>query len=477
MKHPNEAILPRFLAPGEDWSALVDRVSAIGAARDRPLYRELISSGSFVPAGQILRGAGRASQVLYNCFVTAVQPGEAADDVARRVTKWTADGAGVGVNLDALARTVREKGGELESVVRTIAASQQGLWDLGVRRTATMITLSLEDPDALRIARLLTSGPQFRHLNLGILVRDNQMQAMVHDETAPAAILRALASQAWVTGNPGLIFIDSVRRDHPFPEVVDACNPCAEQFLAPEEGCNLGSLNLSSFVVDDAVDWAAFDDAVAMAVRYLDDVVSVSEFPSAKARELAQQRRRIGLGIMGFATALGRLRIPYGSAESISLAREWGVRLKRVAEATSRELARDRGAAPAVAKRRRNSHLLSIAPTGAVSLLWRVSSGIEPYFDRAIANESLQVHFPDVFAGVERFAEDVAAPDQIEITAAWQESVDGGISKTVNLPETATVADVLTVFRNSWSSGCKAISVFRTNSRPAAISRLGMQPL
>ncbi len=442
---------------------IVERVASIGSASDRAIYRELLLSRRLVPGGQILRGAGCEGAVLYNCFVTGVGAVETVAEIAARITRWTRLGAGVGVNLDAIAFRERAAGRGVCDAIDAIALSQHGLWNEGIRRTATMVTLSLRDPEVVAAAALMTQAPHMRHLNLGVVVRDSDLREQ-------AAALDVLARTIWRTGNPGFLFIDRIQKDHLFGETVLACNPCGEQFLAEEEGCNLASVNLAAFVNGRDFDFETFRETVAVAVRFLDDVVEASAYPSEQTRVMAMRRRRIGLGVLGFATALHHLGIPYGSVESIQFANQLAVALREAAEVASIALAGTRGAYPDdPSGSRRNSHLLSIAPTGAISMLWEVSSGIEPMFGDVILKGDISVDFRT--GGVHRplRGHEVPSVGHIAILSAWQAQVDGGISKTVNLPEQASTQDVRAVIDLAHAEGCKGVSIFRDNSRAPAI--------
>ena len=448
---------------------------SIGTGSDRGTYRELIGKGILVPAGQILRGAGLRSRVLHNCFVTSSEAGEPVDQVAARITRWTELGAGVGINLDALFAEARHTLTPTTDVVLAIARSQQRLWEKGVTRTATMITLGVEDPDAGAVANMLATVPICRHLNLSVLVGDDDM---AHFAEAGQAgnwpdPLGSLASVAWRTGNPGLLFTDRIARDHLFEEPVLACNPCAEQHLAAEEGCALASLNLGALCEGDHFDWPGLRDAAQAAVRFLDDVIEAAEYPDARTARRAAERRRVGIGVMGFATALHALDLEYGSSESVKLATDLAEAIRAAATDESMRLASARGVFPdiraALLPPRRNSHLLSIAPTGAISLLWAVSSGIEPYFALRVAKETLEVFYPTRGKRRPKTAHTIPPRVHVELLSAWQAAVDGGISKTVNLPEQATVSDVCRIFAAAWRSGCKGISVFRAGCRIPAV--------
>ena len=460
---PNLRILNRFASAGETWPSLVARVASIGRQRDRGDYQQFIGAGLLVPGGQILRGAGHPNSVLYNCFVTGLGAHEDANTLAARISRWTRLGAGVGVNLDSLAARERASGRTICAAIETIARSQHQLWLKGITRTATMVTLSLSDPEVRSAARLLTTAEHFRHLNLGVLLSDDELHT-------PLPVLNDLANTAWATGNPGFLFIDRVRKDHQFPDTVRACNPCGEQFLSDEEGCNLASLNLAAFVSQGDFDWDTFRQAIHVAIRFLDDVVDASAFPSRMTGEMALRRRRIGLGVLGFASALHSLDIDYGSPDSIRLADEIALTMRQTAETTSASLARDRGAYLECTKgNRRNSHLLSVAPTGAISLIWRVSSGIEPFFGNSINKGDLSIDFGTHGCRQPLRGPEVPAASHIKILAAWQRHVDGGISKTINMPEPSSVHEIKGAIGDAWRQGCKGISIFRETSRPAAI--------
>ena len=441
------SILPRLTRPAESFHDAVARIAdALGGSERAELGRAL-GDGRIVPGGQIWRGAGIADAVLYNCFVTAPGREESEIELARRITEWTARGCGVGVDLTEYA----QRAGGLRHVCECIGASQQRLWDRGVRRTATMATVDAAAVGVAEVAVRLAQ-PHLRHLNMGVLASDRAMRD-ARDQLdsgggSQAARMRELASAAWHTGNPGLVFVDRVNVGHPFAERITACNPCAEQHLASEEGCNLTSLNIAAFVRGGRLAYDEVEEAAAMALRLLDRAVDASAFPSAAAERLARRRRRVGLGVLGFATALGRLGVAYDDPEAVGVADEVGAALRRGAERASAELADRHGPfaewRDTTLPRRRNAYLLSVAPTGAISRLWRVSAGIEPALD----------------------AEPASWESQLAVVAALQRHVDGGISKTVLLPTRASIGTVLDVMLAAWDLGLKGISVFRLGSRP-----------
>ena len=367
----NAALLGRFARPDEDWPSLVRRVASLSGTESAAVA-ELIDGGTFVPGGQILRGAGNASAILYNSYVVGADREETAEGIAQRITAWTRKGCGIGINITPLLNTyagnVRSA---LDDIVNLIGYSQQTLWAEGVRRTATMLNLEFGVPGIPEISRRIAHNPSLRHLNIGVILTDAVLEIAARPERSLERTgLQALAQAAWECGNPGLIFTDRVNKDHPFPsEVLNACNSCAEQFLLPNEGAPLGSVNLPAFVEPAGFDFSRFRAVVRLAVRFLNDVIDATAYPSDEARALAKRRRRIGLGVMGYDTALRSLGLSYDTGEALALGEELAWHLADAANEESRALARLHGPFDdfpfsELRTARRNCALLSLAPTG-----------------------------------------------------------------------------------------------------------------
>lgn len=207
-----------------------------------------------------------------------------------------------------------------------------------------------------------------------------------------------LVDKAWQSGDPGIIFLDRINRDNPTPAQgeIESTNPCGEQPLLPYEACNLGSLNLSSFFVpghldetnpaDRGIDWAGLERTIALAVRFLDNVVDASQFPLERIAEQVRRNRKIGLGVMGWADLLYQLRIPYDSADAITLAERImdfiETRGRRLPSSSRRNAGPSRPtkrpSIPPKASALRNATITTIAPTGTLSILAGCSSGVEP---------------------------------------------------------------------------------------------------
>ena len=353
------------------------------------------------------------------------------------------------------------------------------------------------------------------------------------EKTVPAAELwNEICESAWKTGDPGVVFMDRVWETAPNPQLgrIETSNPCGEEFLENYGNCCLGSINLDRHVIDGDVDWTELERTVRDSVRFLDDVIEVNEFPLSKLREVNLATRRIGLGVMGWADMLLRMNIPYDSQEALSLADRLGEYILQTAWDESARLADERGPYPefegSALKQRgmkpvRNSSVVTIAPTGTISRIAGCSSGIEPHFAIAWWSnvlwedqegtsqrlldaptsvwESLQEKLgdaDDVRAVLELVADNPAKAEAIleehgidpssfrtamgispeahvRMQAAWQGHVTNSVSKTINLPNSATIQDVRDSYQLAWELGCKAVTVYRDGSKSMQVLETG----
>ncbi|OPX23922.1 MAG: ribonucleoside-diphosphate reductase, adenosylcobalamin-dependent [Planctomycetales bacterium 4484_123] len=325
-----------------------------------------------------------------------------------------------------------------------------------------------------------------------------------------------IVQRAHASGEPGLCFIDRVNADNPTPALgrIEATNPCGEQPLLDYEACNLGSVNLGRFVRGGRFDEDSFRRVVRLAVRFLDDVIDVNNYLAEPIRRMCLGNRKVGLGVMGFADALMMMGLSYDSDEAVAFGRRAAQVLMEEALSASAELAEQRGPFPNFTGSRwdkpgarplRNAALTTVAPTGTISMIAGCSGGIEPVFAlafwrnvlggqrllevNAVFRAALQQRglwseeLAGRLAGGERLADVVTLPAElrgvfitahevpparhVQMQAAFQEHIDGAISKTVNLPADATAADVDAVFRQAYDSGCKGVTVYRHGCRPA----------
>jgi ribonucleoside-diphosphate reductase alpha chain len=338
----------------------------------------------------------------------------------------------------------------------------------------------------------------------------------------PAAeIFAAVVQAAWETGDPGLLFLDTVNRANPTPQAgaIEATNPCGEVPLLPYESCNLGSIHLAHMLRGDGagVDWDRLRAAVRLAVRFLDDVIEVNRYPVPDVDRATRANRRIG--VMGFAELLIRRGVPYDSDEAVRLAEDVAAAIADEARRASAALARERGAFPNWGGSRleaagpiRNAAQTAIAPTGTISIIAGTTPSIEPLFALAYRRahvlggrilEEVNSLFLDAAArrgldmgtivprvlehgrleAVDEVPEDlvrlfataldIPAARHLEIQAAFQRHVDNSVSKTINLPQTAIPQDIAWIYDRAWELGLKGITVYRFRSKATQVIELG----
>jgi ribonucleoside-diphosphate reductase alpha chain len=336
---------------------------------------------------------------------------------------------------------------------------------------------------------------------------------------------------AWRTGDPGMVFLDRINASpaNPTPEIgmIEATNPCGEQPLLPNEACNLGSLNVSKFARQSesgewAIDWDEMERVIRLSVRFLDDVIEMNPYPLPEIDATVKANRRIGLGIMGWADLLFMLGIPYDSDGAVELGSRLMAFVKEKSHDQSTKLAEERGPFPnwshSIYKHgrpMRNSTVTTIAPTGTISMISGCSSGVEPIFalafehrvkqsdgervltfvnetfdriarDRAFHSDALMTEIarrgtlhgipgvPEDAARVFRTAHDIGFEWHVRHQAAFQRSTDNGVSKTINLPNDASEADVARAYQLAWELGCLGITVFRDGCKGEQVLNIGV---
>ena len=302
------------------------------------------------------------------------------------------------------------------SFMKVFDVATEAIKQGGTRRGANMGLCSVSHPDIELFITAKQIPGRLENFNLSVMVPDGFMAAVAADgpwelinprdrqvtRTLPARELMAkLVASAHASGEPGLVFGDAINRSNPTPAlgVLEATNPCGEQPLLPYESCTLGSLVLPRLLRGGKLDYAALEEAAALGVRFLDDVLEVNRYPLLPVAKASRLTRKIGLGVMGFADLLLDLGLPYDSPQAVEMGREIMARLATAARAASIDLARVRGNFPAFPlsrlrkeglTRMRNATVTTIAPTGTLSLLMGCSSGIEPHFALAFTRRVLE---------------------------------------------------------------------------------------
>ncbi|MGE5194578.1 MAG: adenosylcobalamin-dependent ribonucleoside-diphosphate reductase, partial [Deltaproteobacteria bacterium] len=386
------------------------------AARFETAFFELLSSLEFLPNSPTLMNAGTPIGQLSACFVLPVEDSMVEIfDSLKLMALIQQSGGGTGFSFsrlrprgDLVATTGGTASGPV-SFMRIFDCATENIRQGGKRRGANMGVLRADHPDILEFIDAKLDGRSFQNFNLSVGVTDAFMQA-VDNETpftlrhprsgqpvhaVPAAeIMRRITDAAWKTGDPGLIFLDTINRANPTPDVgaIAATNPCGEVPLLPYEACNLGSINLSRMLRQErkayAIDWDKLGRTVPLAIRFLDDVIEVGRWPAPQIAEQVHGNRKVGLGVMGFAELLICLGIPYASNDAVALAGDVMRFIEDQATAASAELAAERGVFPnwdrsiyaPQGKRLRNATRTSVAPTGTIGIIAGTSASIEPLF-------------------------------------------------------------------------------------------------
>lgn len=332
-------------------------------------------------------------------------------------------------------------------------------------------------------------------------------------------VFERIVAQTWKTGDPGLLFLDRIHTDNPVPALgeIEGVSGCGEQMLLSYESCNLGSINLARMLTSDrshaaVVDYAKLTQTIRVAVRFLDDVIDVNTYPLPQIASATLRTRKIGLGVMGFADMLILMGIPYDSEAAVALADRLMGFINHEAHRASSALARQRGVFPAykgsVYDRSsgvlmRNASCTTIAPTGTISLIAGCSNGIEPlfalvYMRRIMEGKSLlevnaefirqaretSLHTNEIVVQLAQgisleqirdipqemkrlfvTAPEIKADWHVRMQAAFQCNVDNAVSKTVNLPNSATLQDVASIYMQAYDMGLKGITIYRDGSR------------
>lgn len=519
-----------FKASRDQWEAFAEK------------FYNMMARLDFLPNSPTLMNAGRPLGQLSACFVLPVE--DSLDSIFEAI-KYTAlihkSGGGTGFNFsklrprgDIVFSTSGVASGPV-SFMKVFDAATEAIKQGGKRRGANMGILNVDHPDIEEFIRAKSTPGVLTNFNLSVALTEefftylrkeepfpliNPRTQKVVKKVSPAELLHLLCQSAWETGDPGVIFLDTINRYNPTPHLgeLTATNPCGEQPLLPYESCNLGSINLSNFVREGQIDWGRLREVVHLAVRFLDDVIEVNRFPIPQIARITTLNRKIGLGVMGFADMLIKLRISYAEERASELAERIMKFLSEESLQASMELAEERGAFPAFPgslwdrkgfKPLRNATTTTIAPTGTLSLIAGVSSSIEPlfglYYERKTLDRVVIKEFHPLFERVleeegyaqreiEKLKEEIKEKGMISKTSlkeplkrlflsafeippevhlsiqrAFQKYTHNAVSKTINLPPQATPEDVKKIYLTAYEWGLKGVTVYRYGSKPEQV--------
>jgi len=550
--------------PEEMWDRLARAMASVEAPEKRQewteKFRYILDDWKLVPGGRIAAGADASDELtLFNCYVIP-SPKDSRAGIMKTLSEMTeimSRGGGVGINLSSLRprrAIVRGVNGSSSGAVSwgglfsyTTGLIEQG----GSRRGALMLMLNDWHPDLLDFITVKTKMGLVTNANLSVCISNAFMEAVKKDldwnlefpdTTDPEYdeiwngdlpawkklgkktvvyrtykardIWHTIIESAWKSAEPGVVFMEyynQMSNSWYFNPII-CTNPCGEQGLPAWGVCNLSAINLSKFYDEEKQDvaWDELGKVVRYSVRFLDNVIDKTPYHFPENEQNQKKERRIGLGTMGLAELLIRLKIRYGSPESLEFLDKLYGFIAKEAYLASAEIAGEKGSFGAFDRDKffqsgfmknmvreypevgaaikkhgmRNVTVLTQAPTGSTGTMVGTSTGIEPYFafeyyrqsrlglDKQyvpIAQEWREKHpgepLPDYFVT----AMDLTAEDHIRVQAAIQRWVDSSISKTANCPADFTIEETKKLYELAFELGCKGVTIYRDGSRDTQV--------
>lgn len=502
-------------------------------------FYNLLSDLKFLPNSPTLMNAGCKDGQLSACFVLPIEDSlESIFTTLKNAALVHQSGGGTGFNFSNL----RPKGDMVSSTCGTSSgpvafmkvydAVTECVKQGGKRRGANMGILNINHPDIENFIGSKSSKKNIENFNISIGITDDFMKAvekksnwkLVNPHTnkvvktiSATSLWDQIVYEAWRTGDPGLLFTDAINRANPTPKSgrMESTNPCGEVPLLDYESCNLGSINLSKMVMrkdqEYEIDWEELSRTIKLAIRFLDNIITVNHYLLPEIEAVTLANRKIGLGVMGWAELLILLDIPYASKKAIALGGKLMRFIKQDSYRASKELAKERGVFPEWKNSiyfpndlMRNATCNSIAPTGTISVIADTSYSIEPLFALAykrvgILNNKMQIEINALFVKKMKelnlwnhelekevlqtgtikdittlpkairnlFMTSLEIPWQYHLLhqKAFQDYTDNAVSKTINLQENATVDTISKIFVAAWEYKLKGITIYRYGSK------------
>ena len=509
--------------------------SSLSPVQVEEAFYRMMRNLEFLPNSPTLMNAGGPLGQLSACFVIPVEDSiDGIFNALKSMAKIHQSGGGTGFSFsrlrpknDLVSTTKGEASGPV-SFMSIFDKATEVIVQGGKRRGANMGILRCDHPDIVDFIEAKVGNSRFSNFNLSVGITDRFMKAVARQgefelinprtqkrtkSVRARTLFDLIVNAAWLTGDPGLIFLDEINRKNPTPGVgrIEATNPCGELPLLPYESCNLGSINLAKMIQANGVDWGKLRQTVHAGIRFLDDVIEVNRYPLPQIRDLTLANRKVGLGVMGFADLLIHLGIPYHTREAVQFARKLMRFIRGESLRASSRLAQERGVFPNYPRsiyapknlKIRNATVNTVAPTGTISIIAGCSSGIEPLFAVSFVRNVLSgtqlfeinplfedlaksrgFYNRDLVAQLARSGSiqrikgipfdikkifvttfDISPRHHLEIQAAFQTHTDNSVSKTVNLTSDATVEDVRKIYLAAYEKSCKGITIYRYGSK------------
>ena len=489
-------------------------------------FKTILYNQRFLPAGRVQSAMGAPRRVTpYNCFVsTTIQDSmQGIMEAATRAAETMRLGGGIGYDFStlrprgAMIRSLESKSSGPISFMNVFDAVCGTISSAGHRRGAQMGVLRVDHPDIEEFIRAKNNSTDLTNFNVSVGITDKFMEAVktdsdfdlvfegtIYNTISARALWDDILRSTWDWAEPGILFIDRINKKNNlrYCETIAATNPCGEQPLPPNGACLLGSFNLTKYVVK-INDKYVFNinqlrNDIPYVVRAMDNVIDRAVYPLTQQEQEAKSKRRMGLGVTGVANAIEALGFEYGSSAFITQLETIMEVIRDTAYKSSISLALEKGPFPLFDQRYldsdfaktlpddirqdisnygiRNSHLLSVAPTGTISLSAdNVSSGIEPvfsyYYDRTIIpfdgpkTERVEDYGYRVFGVKGRTADDLSVFDHVKVLNAASKYVDSACSKTCNVGDDVSWEDFKNVYMQAYEGGASGCTTFRASGK------------
>jgi len=504
-----------FESPKELFNRVADYVnSAQDLFKEKSLrykFRQLLTQRKFLPSSTILNNAGTNNTQLYSvCSLPIKDDVQSIFKVMSHAARIQREGTGTGFNFSRL----RPKGDLVHdqpiasgpvSFLNLFNQALGMIYQVGKRPGANMAILHVNHPDIIEFITAKEVRGSLQNFNLSVGLTKDFMQAVENGKQYNLRnprtgkivgsmdanrVLDLIATMAWKNADPGILFLDTIKQSH---EKMEATSPCGEYPLRANQAICQGSIDISKHVRDGNIDYNILEETVQLSVTFLDNALTLSSPINPQGKVVLETERCIGLGVMGWADTLIMLGIPYDSEEAIEKAEEVMQFIHHTAHTQSAKIANRGECRPG----HRLHKITAISPTGTTSLIAECSQGIEPLFALAYTRSTLQFHLQEIHPllkemlqrrGIlnEKMLQDVfkhgidvlpvelqpifktanliKPKKHIAMQAAFQKYTDAAISKTVNLPHSATVGDVRDIIECAYKKGCKGITIYRDGS-------------